>query len=257
MIRISGKHPRLDSIYFQIGGKDETYPGFSGQFSRPVLRLGYGTFFSSEQEVLNYVLSCNHVPQPDCQAKGGLKAISSKKSKFNGKPITTGDKFGYSDTYGVQGWFKWNGAEGDKESILIRLASTPKTQEGALNSNILTILFDPKNQTLSYLTYSYSDSLGGGDDKVSQTMEGKSFAKEWFHIYFAYNRVHRQADVIVEHAAGKGQLTFSNVNHYITNTLYLFYGKDDVTEKAFDGWIYGLDLMICDITYSPAPKPPQ
>lgn len=39
--------------------------------------------------------------------------------------------------------------------------------------------------------------------------------------------------------------------------MLLYYGKDEVTTKPFDGWIYGMNLLVCDITYSPTPKPPE
>lgn len=60
----------------------------------------------------------------------------------------------------------------------------------------------------------------------------------------------------MEHSQGKGQLTFKNINHYLAPTMLLYYGKDDST-KAFNGWIYGMNLLVCDITYQPTPKPPE
>lgn len=38
--------------------------------------------------------------------------------------------------------------------------------------------------------------------------------------------------------------------------MLLYYGKDETT-NAFSGWIYGMNLLVCDITYSPTPKPPE
>lgn len=123
------------------------------------MRLGLGTFFWTKEELGLFCLACNLPPLPDCQAKGGLKAVSKKTNKFSGKPINTTDKFGITDQYGVQGWFKWNGKKEDGEQLLFRL-TTSEGPANALNANTLSVYFNPADQTIVFLTYSYSDTHG-------------------------------------------------------------------------------------------------
>ncbi|CAD8155184.1 unnamed protein product [Paramecium octaurelia] len=248
-------HPRMEQLLFQVGGKDpqNRYYSFNGQFHRPVLRLGSGSFFDTLEEYTPFCLSCNPQPQKDCSSKGLIRAVSAKASQFNGNPVNSGDRFGTTEQYSVQGWFKWNGKTSGKDQLLFRLTST-LAGEDALNFDTLSCYFDTRDQTLNFYTYTYTDQLGSGNPEVRQIVEGKTFVKDWFHIYFAYSRKSRQADVIVEHSQGKGALSFKNVNHYVAPSLILYYGKDQLTD-AFQGFIQGLNLFACDITYQPTPKP--
>lgn len=46
------------------------YPGFNGVFTRPVLKVGPGSYLGDIASILKYTLECNPVPAPECKQKG-------------------------------------------------------------------------------------------------------------------------------------------------------------------------------------------
>ncbi len=54
------------------------YPGFNGQFTRPVLKIGVGSFLNEPADILKYAIACNPKPTPECKKKGVQEIISSK-----------------------------------------------------------------------------------------------------------------------------------------------------------------------------------
>lgn len=57
-----------------IGGADlKLYPGFNGQISQPILKLGPGAHVATEEEFKQFVLSCN--PQPVLDCKGNSESL--------------------------------------------------------------------------------------------------------------------------------------------------------------------------------------
>jgi hypothetical protein len=62
-----------------LGGNDlNIYPGFNGQFTRPVVRVGVTSFLGTAAELLKYALECNPAPAPDCVKSGTQKIIPHK-----------------------------------------------------------------------------------------------------------------------------------------------------------------------------------
>lgn len=49
-----------------VGGKQFSYPGFNGQFTNPVFKIGDGAYVNSELELFDYNLKCNPYPKLDC-----------------------------------------------------------------------------------------------------------------------------------------------------------------------------------------------
>jgi hypothetical protein len=103
-------HPKPTFLRFVLGGNDlKIYPGFNGQFTRPVVKVGYGSFINDADGLKKYAVKCNPQPGPDCTRKGDVKIIQGKK-KFEGdkvEDITSPDEFAFPNEYGVSGWFKW------------------------------------------------------------------------------------------------------------------------------------------------------
>ena len=99
-----------------LAGTDNgNYPGFNGQFSRPILRVGEGAFLGTHEDLQLYARQCNPPPPPDCTSLKIIKYID-KRQRFRGEPPAE-PKFQLSpedskfpSTYSMQGWFKW--AEG-------------------------------------------------------------------------------------------------------------------------------------------------
>ena len=57
----------------------KAYPGFNGQLSAPILKLGAGSFVNTEDDFNKFVLACNPRPEPECKGKSESKLIDGIK----------------------------------------------------------------------------------------------------------------------------------------------------------------------------------
>lgn len=53
-------HPVPKRLKLVIGGNElDKYPGFNGQFTRPVIRIGSGSYFGNVEAIEKGGLKCN------------------------------------------------------------------------------------------------------------------------------------------------------------------------------------------------------
>lgn len=69
-----------------MGGNDlKLYPGFNGQFTRPVLKIGPGSFIGTPEDIQKYAISCNPLPEPDCKKGKGVSTLVDAPKEFSTK----------------------------------------------------------------------------------------------------------------------------------------------------------------------------
>jgi hypothetical protein len=74
------EHITLDFLHFTLGGTDQSnYPGFNGQFSRPVLRMGQGSFMNDFASLASFSMSCNPLPEVDCPVAHELEVVGEER----------------------------------------------------------------------------------------------------------------------------------------------------------------------------------
>ena len=62
-----------------LAGTDNgNYPGFNGQFSRPILRVGEGAYLETHDDLDIYARKCNPPPPPDCTTLKIVKFIDKR-----------------------------------------------------------------------------------------------------------------------------------------------------------------------------------
>lgn len=75
------KHEVPSYLRFILGGQEgDQYPGFNGQFSQPVLRLGAGSFLKTQEEFKFFTMKCNPRPKPLCFVKNIVKIVKDRES---------------------------------------------------------------------------------------------------------------------------------------------------------------------------------
>lgn len=77
---------------------------------------------------------------------------------------------------------------------------------------------------MAFATYSYSDLTGNGNSNYWKGIAYENDLTEWHYVYFGYSRKLREAYAYVEFHHRAAELTFSNVNHFLSATHYLFVG---------------------------------
>lgn len=84
---------------------------------------------------------------------------------------------------------------------------------------------EPEGQ-ISLSTYSYTNLKGEGNANVHQTVPHKNLINSWHHVYFAYSRKERKAVGLIQFATGKAEVSFKNINHFLSNKLLVAVGLD-------------------------------
>jgi hypothetical protein len=84
-LNFDATHPVPTYFRFVMGGTDlSQYVGFNGQFARPVLRVGFGSYLSNAKELNQYALSCNPSPKPPCEKRETITIQKRVKRSFDG-----------------------------------------------------------------------------------------------------------------------------------------------------------------------------
>lgn len=107
---------------------------------------------------------------------------------------------------------------------------------------------------ISLATYSYLNLNGEGNANVHQNVPHKNHINGWHHVYFAYSRNERRAIAFVQFPSGKAEISFKNINHYLTNKFYFAIAKDQFY-KSYIGRISDVELSLCHGAFDPKFKP--
>lgn len=257
-------HPVPTYLRFILGGTDKgNYPGFNGQFTRQVVKVGQGAFFDSAEDVITYAKQCNPKPGKDCTEKVVQNVWKDNKSFIvdERKPsaFVTDESAAFPEEYAVSGWFKWTGEDPQPYHLLFRLTQNQAEQNGnsqKLGDRTLAAFASFEGeQSLLFATYSYTDLNNHGVPNVHQSVPHRQGISTWHHIYFGYSRQERRALAMVWLPTGKVVVEFEQVNHFVSKQLFL-YGAKDQFYPSYYGWIYKLQVHLCDFDPNHEPSKP-
>ncbi|CAD8123997.1 unnamed protein product [Paramecium sonneborni] len=268
---IDAKHDQPKFLRLIVGGSDlKQYPGFNGQISSPILKLGAGSFVNTEDDFNKFVLACNPRPEPDCKGKSESKLIEGIKKYESTQPEfyehVRDEKQPFPTMYGIGGWYKWEPTKQEPWHLAFRI--TINDQKSNKNADLLgdrtLAVWLSDQQLYAFATYTYTNMFGAGQPNSAQVIKHQNKHTEWHYITFQYNRETREAYGSTIFKDGKLDVKFPNVNHYLVPILRILIGKDQFY-PAFNGYIADVTFVNCQDPYNPQftpgnppelPKPP-
>jgi hypothetical protein len=262
-VSLEAQHNTPQQLRFILAGRDQgNYPGFNGQFSRPILRVGEGAFLGNTSDLAAFATTCNPPPPPDCSDLKIIKYID-KKARFKGEEAnpdklnyyTSPDGARFPSTYSVQGWFKWTtGAAQQPWHAMFRLTSNlPADNQNAKrlgDRSLSAFLGTLAGGVIAFSSYSYDGLAGAGNPNLHQSVPYHDQIYKWHYVYFLYQREHRSAFAEVTFKKGKVEQQFIDVHHFLTEKQYLFIGRDQFY-PSYNGNIARFKLNYCGTKYNP------
>ncbi|CAD8193826.1 unnamed protein product [Paramecium pentaurelia] len=257
MVVFDAIHEQPNFLRLIIGGSDlNQYPGFNGQISSPIFKLGAGSFINTEDDFNRFVMACNHKPEPDCRDKSqiiqlsqGIKKYDTSQSQFYEHFNNQKQKF--PTIYGIGGWYKCVEIDQQSENLAFRI--TINNQK--INNNVeelgdrtLVVWLNEKQQ-YTFSTYTYFNMYGSGQSNIVQFIEHKDKHTQWHYISFQYNREIRQAYGQIIFKDEKMNLKFQNINHYLVPIFRIFIGNDQFY-SGFNGYIADVNYVTCQDLYN-------
>ncbi|CAK59383.1 unnamed protein product (macronuclear) [Paramecium tetraurelia] len=256
IVVLDAMHEQPNFLRLIIGGSNlNQYPGFNGQISSPIFKIGAGSFVNTEDEFNKFVMACNHRPEPDCRDKNEIMQLSQGIKKYDSSQQEFYEHFDnqrkeFPTLYGIGGWYKWVEIVQEPEHLAFRITindqETNKNLE--LGDRTLAVQLSEK-QLYTFSTYSYQNMFGVGQSNIVKNIDHKNKHIQWHYISFQYNRETRQAYGSIIFKDDKLDLKFENVNHYLVPVFRIFIGKDKFY-PAFNGYIADLNYVTCQDLYN-------
>ncbi|CAD8162366.1 unnamed protein product [Paramecium octaurelia] len=256
IVALDALHEQPNFLRLIIGGSDlNQYPGFNGQISSPIFKIGDGSFVNAEDEFNKFVMACNHRPEPDCRDKNEIISLSQGIKKYDSSQPESYEHFDnqkkeFPTLYGVGGWYKWVETVQQPEHLAFRITinnqETNKNLE--LGDRTLAVWLSDK-QLYTFSTYSYQNMFGVGQSNIVKNIDHKNKHIQWHFISFQYIRETRQASGSIIFKDEKIDLKFENVNHYLVPVFRIFIGKDQFY-PGFNGYIADFKYVTCQDLYN-------
>jgi hypothetical protein len=237
------------------------YPGFNGQFARPILRVGEGAYLGKTEEFTKYARKCNPAPGPDCTTFQ-LTKIIDKRARFKGEEATKEPKYTltpaeskFPSVYSLQGWFKWaEGAQQQPWHTMYRMTlNSPAENENAKrlgDRTLAAFVGTLAGGVIAFSTYSYDGVTGTGNPNVHQSIPYHDQLTRWHYVYFLYEREHRSAFAEISFRSGKVESQFVGVNHFLAAQQYIYVGRDQFY-PSYNGYVARFKVNTCGTKYNP------
>ena len=192
--------PLNDFISLTIGKDINTIHSFHGHIFGLALHFGTGAYIQSSEELKKLVLSTYALP-----AEFSEKGLQNKKRENvdligdiqklgTGKDLS-GTTWSGAEEYSIQGWFKINSSDGDKDcQVLFRVTDNEPNYLGDKASQgdrtFFGELCDQNNVRVS--TYNLLGLKDFNEAKhVENKIELEAFSKSWVYIYMGYSNIEK------------------------------------------------------------------
>lgn len=107
-------HPNIQYLKFIVGGKTSYYPGFNGQITKLVYRVGDGAFIDTLDQFKAHLLNQGPFPSVILEKTtnitvAGDTPVDVVARQPEAYQLVTDDSTQFPHEYSVSGWFKFNG----------------------------------------------------------------------------------------------------------------------------------------------------
>jgi hypothetical protein len=189
-------HPSVSYLNFILAGKQFSYPGLNGQFTKVNYRLGNGAFIDSVEQFKPYLVNQGTHPGINWDKIVTLNQVTETIESAVGKgseeyKLVGGGEAAFPPEYSISGWFKWQGIYTADWHLVYRFTINNKpdnSDASKLGDRTLTV-FANRAQFYHATTYSYANMVAGGNPNVNQNAPHDGLNQQWHFIYYGYSKI--------------------------------------------------------------------
>ncbi|KAM3142452.1 hypothetical protein pb186bvf_005354 [Paramecium bursaria] len=249
---ISAVYPKF--LILVVSGSDlDLYPGFNGQFSSPIIKLGHGSNVSTEAELKEFVFPIKPVcdKQYESNLVQRIKKYDAQQKEIYKMRITYSQRSMplEVDLNGIQ-------PSNNHRIWHSELQLTIRRQIRMLNYWVIEIynhgqwLGKFEGGSYALATYNHTNIQGAGNANQYQYIKHQDKHTEFHNIYLAYNRSKRQAYSAIWFKDRMQEKTFGKVNHFLVILQSICWKR-----PAYNGYVADFKFILCQDAFNPAFKP--